>query len=52
MGALVDSVAPGMCPDWPDWIPADALNNATEAMDLADKWLGVPQVSRQGGGVV
>lgn len=44
VGALVDSVAPGMCPDWPDWIPADALNNATEAMNLADNWLGVPQL--------
>lgn len=44
VGALVDSVAPGLCPDWPDWIPADALNNATEAMNLADNWLGVPQL--------
>lgn len=44
VGALVDSVAPGLCPDWPDWIPADALNNATEAMNLADNHLGVPQL--------
>ncbi|XP_063851785.1 filamin-A-like isoform X6 [Scylla paramamosain] len=44
VGALVDSVAPGLCPDWPDWIPADALNNATEAMNLADNYLGVPQL--------
>lgn len=44
VGALVDSVAAGLCPDWPDWVPADALKNATEAMTLADDWLGVPQV--------
>ncbi|KAK4306993.1 hypothetical protein Pmani_021217 [Petrolisthes manimaculis] len=44
VGALVDSVAAGLCPDWPDWVPADALKNATEAMNLADNWLGVPQL--------
>ncbi|XP_066973713.1 filamin-A isoform X14 [Macrobrachium rosenbergii] len=44
VGALADAVAPGLCPDWPDWVPADALKNATEAMTLADNWLGVPQL--------
>ena len=44
MGALVDSVAPGLCPDWNDWQAQDALKNTTEAMCLADDWLGVPQV--------
>ncbi|XP_042868221.1 filamin-A-like isoform X2 [Penaeus japonicus] len=44
VGALVDSVAAGLCPDWPDWVPEDALKNATEAMTLADDWLGVPQL--------
>ncbi|XP_067124657.1 LOW QUALITY PROTEIN: filamin-A-like [Centruroides vittatus] len=44
VGALVDAVAPGLCPDWPDWTPANALKNAKEAMDLADKWLGIPQL--------
>ncbi|CAG0912726.1 unnamed protein product [Notodromas monacha] len=44
VGALVDAVAPGLCPDWTDWSPNTALQNAREAMDLADNWLGVPQL--------
>ncbi|XP_071544156.1 filamin-A isoform X14 [Panulirus ornatus] len=44
VGALVDAVAAGLCPDWPDWVPDDSLANATEAMTLADNWLGVPQL--------
>lgn len=44
IGALVDSVAPGLCPDWEDWDPNRPVENATEAMDLADKWLNVPKL--------
>ena len=44
VGALVDSVAPGLCPDWGDWDPKKPLENAREAMDLADKWLNVPKL--------
>lgn len=44
VGALVDAVAPGLCPDWQDWSPKDAMQNAAEAMGLADDWLNVPQV--------
>ncbi|XP_067360675.1 filamin-B isoform X2 [Channa argus] len=44
LGALVDSCAPGLCPDWETWDPVKPVENATEAMQLADKWLGVPQV--------
>ncbi|CAG7722272.1 unnamed protein product [Allacma fusca] len=44
VGALVDAVAPGLCPDWPDWNPNDALQNAAEAMGLADDWLNVRQL--------
>ena len=44
VGALVDSVAPGLCPDWDDWDPKKPLENAKEAMDLADKWLNVPKL--------
>ena len=40
----MDAVAPGLCPDWEDWDPAKPVENATEAMDLADKWLNVPKV--------
>lgn len=34
----------GLCPDWQDWSPKDAIQNATEAMGLADDWLNVRQV--------
>lgn len=44
VGALVDAVAPGLCPDWQDWNPNDAAQNAAEAMGLADDWLNIPQV--------
>ncbi|XP_029947767.1 filamin B a isoform X1 [Salarias fasciatus] len=43
LGALVDSCAPGLCPDWENW-EAKPVDNATEAMKLADDWLGIPQV--------
>ncbi|XP_034935901.1 filamin-A isoform X1 [Chelonus insularis] len=44
VGALVDAIAPGLCPDWQDWNPKDAVQNASEAMGLADDWLNVPQL--------
>lgn len=44
VGALVDSVAPGLCPDWPLWDSKNALQNASEAMGLADDWLNVRQL--------
>ena len=44
IGALVDGVAPGLCPDWDAWNPRDAVPNATEAMNAAEQWLDVPQV--------
>ncbi|CAK9811186.1 cher [Anthophora plagiata] len=44
VGALVDAVAPGLCPDWQDWNPNDAIQNASEAMGLADDWLNIPQL--------
>ncbi|XP_053303290.1 filamin-B [Pleuronectes platessa] len=44
LGALVDSCAPGLCPDWETWDSVKPVNNATEAMQLADEWLGIPQV--------
>ncbi|XP_072237631.1 filamin-B isoform X1 [Leuresthes tenuis] len=44
LGALVDSCAPGLCPDWETWDPVKPVENATEAMQLADSWLGIPQV--------
>ncbi|XP_015127266.1 filamin-A isoform X2 [Diachasma alloeum] len=44
VGALVDAVAPGLCPDWQNWDPKDAAQNAAEAMGLADDWLNIPQL--------
>ncbi|XP_077308129.1 filamin-B isoform X3 [Lithobates pipiens] len=44
LGALVDSCAPGLCPDWESWDPNKPVDNAREAMQQADDWLGVPQV--------
>lgn len=36
----------GLCPDWPDWKPDNALQNATEALQLAEEWLSIPQLVR------
>ncbi|KAK2096578.1 hypothetical protein P7K49_025612 [Saguinus oedipus] len=44
LGALVDNCAPGLCPDWEAWDPNQPVENAREAMQQADDWLGVPQV--------
>ncbi|XP_064905473.1 LOW QUALITY PROTEIN: filamin-C [Columba livia] len=44
LGALVDNCAPGLCPDWQNWDPNQPVQNAREAMQQADDWLGVPQV--------
>ncbi|XP_067833806.1 filamin-C-like, partial [Heptranchias perlo] len=33
-----------LCPDWQDWDPNQPADNAREAMQQADDWLGVPQV--------
>ncbi|CDW56754.1 filamin C [Trichuris trichiura] len=44
LGALVDSIAPGLCPEWKSWKPAYALKNTTTAMDLAEQWLTVPKL--------
>ncbi|CAL1528168.1 unnamed protein product [Lymnaea stagnalis] len=46
IGALVDAVGPGLCPDWEDWDPKKNKANAKEALDAAEKWLDVPQLIR------
>lgn len=46
IGALVDGVAPGLCPDWDSWNAKNALPNATDAMNAAEKWLDIPQLIR------
>ncbi|XP_036419656.1 filamin-C isoform X7 [Colossoma macropomum] len=40
---FADSVS-GLCPDWEMWDPNQPVENAREAMQQADDWLGVPQV--------
>lgn len=50
VGALVDAIAPGLCPDWQTWDPKDAAQNAAEAMGLADDWLNIPQVGNSDSG--
>ncbi|XP_057297037.1 filamin-B-like isoform X3 [Hydractinia symbiolongicarpus] len=44
VASLVESTAPGLFPEWEDLSPENALQNAKEAMKLAEDWLGVPQV--------
>lgn len=44
IGALVDACAPGLCPEWKNWTPEDALKNAAEALQLAEEWLDIPQL--------
>uniref|UniRef100_S4R9M1 Calponin-homology (CH) domain-containing protein n=1 Tax=Petromyzon marinus TaxID=7757 RepID=S4R9M1_PETMA len=34
----------GLCPDWETWDARPPVDNAREAMQQADDWLGVPQV--------
>lgn len=45
VAALVDSQAPGLCPEAYSMKSEDALQNATKAMTLAKDWLGIPMVS-------
>lgn len=42
--AVVSLLCAGLCPDWETWDPVKPVENATEAMQLADEWLGIPQV--------
>ena len=45
VATLVNAVAPGLCPECVDMKPQNALQNATHAMQLAEDWLGIPQVN-------
>eukprot|EP00118_Oscarella_pearsei_P028822 m.3022 g.3022 ORF g.3022 m.3022 type:complete len:1777 (+) comp9010_c0_seq1:150-5480(+) len=44
VAALVDAVAPGLCPESADMVETTPLENAQLAMGRAEEWLGVPQV--------
>lgn len=43
------TISLGLCPDWEAWDPNQPVQNAREAMQQADDWLGVPQVHWQMG---
>lgn len=47
IAALVDAMAPGLCPEYAIMNPETALENASHAMKLAEDWLGVPMVNRE-----
>ncbi len=44
IAALVDALAPGLCPEYAIMNPQKPLENASHAMKLAEDWLDVPQV--------
>jgi filamin len=44
VAALVNAVAPGLCPEHADMDGSTPLENAQLAMGRAEEWLGVPQV--------
>ena len=48
VAAVVDAIAPGLCPEHAEMDPQNALENASHAMKLAEDWLGVPTVSKKG----
>lgn len=41
IGALLDSIAPGLCPDWDTWNDLNTKINAKEAMELGNEWLDI-----------
>lgn len=41
IGALVNAVAPGICPDWDSWNVNNPESNVMEAMSLARQWLDI-----------
>lgn len=41
IGALLDSIAPGLCSNWNTWGSKDARNNTKVAMELGNEWMDV-----------
>lgn len=48
IAALVDAMAPGLCPENEAMVPENALHNASHSMKLAEDWLDVPMVRKKG----
>lgn len=44
LSALVDSMKPGLIPDYETQVPSDALHNTQNAMDIAEEEFGIPKV--------
>lgn len=42
---MIVLVCAGLCPDWESWDTVHRVSNTKEAMQQADDWLGIPQVS-------
>lgn len=42
---MIVCASTGLCPDWESWDAVHRVSNTKEAMQQADDWLGVPQVS-------
>lgn len=41
IGALIDAIAPGLCPNYNTWNDNNRLNNTIELMALARDWLDI-----------
>lgn len=41
LGALLDSVAPGLCSDWGTWDGMNSQINTKVAMELGNEWLDI-----------
>ena len=44
LAALIDSLQPGLIPDWQSWSPDNALQNVTKAMKIAEENFDIPQI--------
>ena len=47
LGALVETYAPGSCPEWRSFQPEEALSNTIRAMKAAEESMGVGKVNTQ-----
>lgn len=41
LGALLDSIAPGLCSDWDTWDSINSKINTETGMELANEWLDI-----------
>lgn len=41
LGALLDSIAPGLCSDWDAWDRMNSENNTKMALELGNEWMDI-----------